>query len=407
MGTADETIHAAEMPSRLVRAGWWATRILACLAAAVSVYLAWVSWTAGGEAFGCGGSGDGCRHVLASRWGYWLGLPVGLPAAAIYGLLVATTFPAASSQPRLRRRAARWLVLALALAAGLSALWFVAVLIALGKSCLWCLAVHACGVSVAGLALAIVPFNRKAAATSVVLVAVLIAGQLTFSPADYRVESVAAPLPPGELPLPPQETSPRQRLALLGGKLTIDPAEHPLLGKLDADQTIVELSDYTCRRCRGLSANLELARRRYGGRLAVVVLAVPLNGDCNPFVKETSIENLDACRYALAALAVWRADPGKFPAFHRWLMTGDEPPLMEEVERKAAEAVGLERFQSERAGKAVRDELNFAARAYDLSGRGTVPKLLIGNDFVFSGGSGQAEQLFRVLERLTGIEPQP
>lgn len=407
MGAADETIRAAELPSRFVRAGWWAIRILACLAAALSAYLAWVSWTTGGEALGCGGAGVGCRHVLGSRWGYWLGLPVGLPAAAIYGLIVAMTLPAASSQPRLRRRAARWLVLALALAAGLSALWFVAVLIALGNSCLWCLAVHACGVTVAGFALAIVPFDGKAAATSVALVVVLIAGQLTFSPADYRVEKVAAPLPPGELSLPPQETVPRQQLALLGGKLTIDPAEHPLLGDPDAEHSIVELSDYTCRRCRSLSANLELARRRYGGRLAVVVLPVPMNGDCNPFVEKTSIENLDACRYALAALAVWRADPSKFPAFHRWLMTGDEPPLMEQVERKAAEAVGLERFQSERAGKAVHDELRFAARAYDLSGRGTVPKLLIGNDFVFSGGSGQAEQLFRVFERLTGLEPQP
>lgn len=406
MGTAGETTRAAMRSARLVRAGWWAIRTVACLAAAVSAYLAWASWSTGGEALGCGGSGVGCRHVLGSRWGYWFGLPVGLPAAAVYGLLVATTFPAASIQPRLRHQTAHWLVLALALAAGLSALWFVAVLFALGESCPWCLAVHACGVSVAGLALAIVPFDGKAAATSIVLVAVLITGQLTFVPADYRVEKVAARLPLGERPLP-QETSPRHRLALLGGKLTIDPAEHPLLGDPDAEHSIVELSDYTCRRCRSLSANLELARRRYGGRLAVVVLPVPMNGDCNPFVKETSIENLGACRYALAALAVWRADPREFPAFHRWLMAGDEPPLMEEVERKAAEAVGLERFQSERAGKAVRDELNFAARVYDLSGRGTVPKLLIGNDFVFSGGSGQAEQLFRVLERLTGLEPQP
>ncbi len=406
MGAADETIRAALRSARFVRAGGWAIRFLACLAGAVSAYLAWVSWTTGAEALGCGGSSDGCQHLLGSRWGYWLGLPVGLPAAAIYGLLVAMTFPATSGQPRLRRRAARRLVLALALAAGLSALWFVVVLIALGKSCLWCLAVHACGVTVAGLALAIVPFDGKAAATSVVLLAVLIAGQLIFSPAGYRVESVAAPLPPGEPPSPP-ETAPHQGLSLLGGKLTIEPVEHPLLGAPDAEHSIVELSDYTCRRCRSLSANLELARRRYGGRLAVVVLPVPMNGDCNPFVEQTSIENLDACRYALAALAVWRADPSEFPAFHRWLMTGDEPPLMEEVERKAAEAVGKERFRSQRAGQAVHDELKLAARAYDLSGRGTVPKLLIGNDFVFSGGSGQAEQLFRVLERLTGLEPQP
>src|SRR5882757_9408451 len=69
---------------------WWLIRLLMVGAIGISSYLAWTSLSASAVA-GCGPD-SGCDKVLHSRWAYWLGIPISLPALLFYIGLVGITF---------------------------------------------------------------------------------------------------------------------------------------------------------------------------------------------------------------------------------------------------------------------------------------------------------------------------
>src|SRR5688572_24349390 len=100
----------------------WAIRALAAIAAGVSGYLLYVSMTSSAPA-GCGPE-SGCEQVLASRWARWFGVPVSAAAVAAYlAILVAGCLAGPVGTPS-RRRGAWLALLALALAVGGAAAWF-------------------------------------------------------------------------------------------------------------------------------------------------------------------------------------------------------------------------------------------------------------------------------------------
>src|SRR5579863_6404510 len=77
----------------------WTARCCLCLALLGSAYLAWISLT-GRASAGCG-PGSGCSEVLSSRWAYWAGIPVSIPAFLVYlALMVATAKHEAESGAR-------------------------------------------------------------------------------------------------------------------------------------------------------------------------------------------------------------------------------------------------------------------------------------------------------------------
>src|SRR6185436_20735339 len=65
-------------------------RLLMVGAICAAGYLAWTSLT-GNAVAGCGPDSS-CDKVLHSRWAYWLGIPVSLPALLIYIGVFALTF---------------------------------------------------------------------------------------------------------------------------------------------------------------------------------------------------------------------------------------------------------------------------------------------------------------------------
>jgi hypothetical protein len=67
-------------------------------------------------------------------------------------------------------------------------------------------------------------------------------------------------------------------------------------------------------------------RRRYGdGELAILPLVYPLDASCNPQATQTmKAGHEDACGYARLSLAVWRAKPAAFDAFHDAVMSPDD-----------------------------------------------------------------------------------
>ncbi len=200
----------------------WALRLLAVVAAGVSLYLAVSSFTAT-PVVGCSGESAGCSEVLASRWSKWFGLPVAAFGGLTYLALLGCTF-ALGGQDQESGSPLAWVVsIALGLAAAGSAAWFIGVqLIAVGSLCPWCMAVHACGIITAILLLVLLldvtrseeannnVFGADQVATDPVVsgkgflsslglagaaIAVLVVGQLLSSePDSFRMEIAELPV---------------------------------------------------------------------------------------------------------------------------------------------------------------------------------------------------------------------
>jgi len=179
----------------------------------------------------------------------------------------------------------------------------------------------------------------------------------------------------------------------------------PLVGDPEAEHVIVKLFDYTCKHCRKLHRQLEEARQRYGGQLAILVLPVPMNHGCNEYI-DPNYKHPDhklACEYAKLAMAVWRLAPEKFPAFHKWLMGTDPIPPLSEARSRAEEYANADALDGEEGGDAVGKLLKQTTLLFKRCGAGAIPKLILGDKAV-GGEFRNSEELFRVLERHTGLK---
>lgn len=144
------------VPSGLLPSGkmLWTFRILCATALSLSGYLAWTALNqipvygcGGGEVFDCG-------HVLTSKYAKVFGMPVSVPAVALYlSLLGVLAFFRPATPEKLLR--AGWSVLTFgAVAAALSALWFINIQVfELEHLCAYCLGAHSCGLVLAGIIL--------------------------------------------------------------------------------------------------------------------------------------------------------------------------------------------------------------------------------------------------------------
>jgi uncharacterized membrane protein/protein-disulfide isomerase len=166
--------------------------VVSAIGLGISVYMGWVGLT-GSSVVGCDGSMFNCDHVLTSRWSKVFGVPVGLPAAALYATLLAlVAFVGwdASSAPTVIWR---WISL-LSWTAGLAALWFLGLQIfVLGHLCVYCVAAHTCSLLVWALVQFTRPWDtsmqKKNAFIGLVLVAILVGGQaLGTPPQTFRIE---------------------------------------------------------------------------------------------------------------------------------------------------------------------------------------------------------------------------
>ena len=169
-------------------------RLLSLVAIGLSGYLAFLSFGSSGPA-GCGGDGAvDCEHVIQTRWSAWLGIPVSAVAVAVYAGIFVLSWNLDDD----RRR--RVLFRSLAITAGLAAIWFTGLqLAAIQKICTYCLAVHACGISIAGLVILHAHLNQsrrrsnrlswlgQPATLAVTAMGALILGQVIFKPAEFEV----------------------------------------------------------------------------------------------------------------------------------------------------------------------------------------------------------------------------
>jgi uncharacterized membrane protein/protein-disulfide isomerase len=429
----------------------WIALMLALVAAAICLYLAFVSIALGGRVAGCGdGAGGDCSAVLASRWARWFDLPVAVPAAVVYGLIFAAVTAAIRGDGRWRRRA--WYVLVpLATLILAAASWFSALqLLALGRVCWYCLTVHGCAIVLAMLLFWKIPHDWRSPAqraaqplglppmttvglmlVGLVGLGVLVVGQLVSKTPAREIEITAVDptshsdnadpagvASGGKSGATKSETFPielsdsfpavpgrSRNVVLLGGKVLLNVRRTPVLGRFDSDVIVVELFDYTCPHCRKLHHYLNEARDRYGIQLGVAVLVTPMDPACNRYVHDPPLGAArSACELARLSLAVWHTKPEAFAEFHEWMMGSSEIPTIEAARDRANEILGADGLELALADEAVERELQADNRLYELAGAGTIPKLL-SEGSIISGEPASAQQLFEVLEKQLGLVP--
>lgn len=388
---------------------------------------------------GCGG-GSGCEQVGATRWAWWGGsIPVaGLGVGAYLALFAASAF----SCLQRGRTVARSLGIASLLVAG-GVLWFVGLQVVVIRSiCGYCMADHALGALAAAAGVWAVrrlgTTRREWAVmsgTALLGIGVLVIGQVAFDAKMYGLvrgadlkgkvstsspaasttattQTMPANSSPGvastsaaasaTAPVANTRHGPRN-VNLLGGKLSLDPGDYPLLGSPEAAAVIVVLFDYTCPHCRRMHPMLLKALDRYGAGLAIVEFPIPLNTRCNSMIEQTDAHAEHACEYARLGLAVWKADAAKFPAFDAWMFEGEQPPSVEEAQKKAEQLVGVEALKEAAAHPDVEGRLAVGLKVFGFVGGGAIPKMLTANQ-VIVGETDSAEQLYALLEKEIGVK---
>ncbi len=178
----------------------------------------------------------------------------------------------------------------------------------------------------------------------------------------------------------------------------------PIIGKPDATQVVICLFDYTCPHCRNMSHHLDVARQRFGQQLAVVVLPVPLDSECNPTVNVTAPDHQEACELARLAVAIWRIDPDLFPAFHSYLFSEPRSRTYGEAYAHAQTMVDPAKLQNMVNGPLVSQFINKHVKLYQRAGEGTLPKVLT-EKMTIKGDMANADELCGALQNSLQLQP--
>lgn len=163
-------------------------RALALVALGIAAYLGWHAWHVTAVA-GCGGGEIwDCDHVLTSHWSKWLGIPVSIPAAALYATLLPSLFVISSRRAAQQQQGVWAIVTTLCVAAGAAAIWFIALQVfVLGHLCKYCVVAHLCGLTLCGFILWTRPLGNaltsRFAALGMAGLLVLVCGQVLVEPA--------------------------------------------------------------------------------------------------------------------------------------------------------------------------------------------------------------------------------
>lgn len=387
-----------------------------CLFFAVigALYLAAVSIEGGGVA-GCGPQ-SGCNKVLSSRWAYWLGLPVSVPAAVCYALLLVLSVLLDANLTR-RTRSHLWTAVVFLVATTIgAAIWFVVLQLFVVKAwCKFCLATHVSS-TVASLALlrkatrfrsAENPTGRSvsirrwgfALTMALLSISTLILGQIMIKARLFAVSRFLN-----------ESRWNSNSVVLYGGAFRLRPDELPTIGAGAGTNFIVSLFDYTCSHCRALHPLLARVEQNYQGRLHIISLPVPLDAMCNSTIILTSPANRDACEYAKIALAVWRCSPNAFAKLDAWLFLSPTVPPLNEARARAEALVGKDALARALTGSWVNRQLETDVALYQANlkatGDGRLPQLIFAG-IVTHGAINDQEELSKLISQYLHLTSDP
>jgi uncharacterized membrane protein len=236
------------------------------------------------------------------------------------------------------------------------------------------------------------------------------AGNPAESASTTPAANSGASEPPPAEPVAPA----RERLVkFLGGKLTLDVYKHPLIGSPEAPHIAIEMVSYDCPHCRKMYAIVEDALARYGDQVALLIMPIPLDVECNKLITDPTISHRGACGTARIAISLAKLNPSAFRGFHDFLMTGkDKPPPMELIIPKANRLVDPDKLQKYSRGPEVKKQLegyvDLFGRLQASSQGGNsfgLPVQILG-DKVMSGSVEKPEDVFKAWEENLGVKPK-
>lgn len=273
-----------------------------------------------------------------------------------------------------------WMVQAGATALAGAAVWFVGLQwIEVGAWCRWCLAEHGLGAAIAGVTFVGggIRGGGRAVVVGVVIVAAGAVGQMLDREALHHLDAAGG---------------------TEAGELAVLFADAPTVGGDRAAQTIVMMLDYCCPHCQTTHGVVHEVMEAEPARYRLIVLPVPMNGDCNGYTDFEDARFEHACELARVALAVWRADPDAYDSFGRWLYASKGPRAPEAGAAEAARRVGEDRFASARADPWVDDMLKRGVDAWGALDVERVPVLLAAGMRPIIGRAASREALSEALD---------
>jgi len=236
---------------------------------------------------------------------------------------------------------------------------------------------------------------------------------------DERAVDHTATKPPSAGDAGPDESSPasepsRERLVkLLGGKLTLDTYKNPIIGSPDAPHIVVEMVSYDCPHCRKMHSTMQKALQRYGDQVAILVMPIPLDQDCNKLITDPAASHQGACRTAKDAVAISRINRHAFEKFHDFLMSSkDKPPPMEKIIPKANGLVDRSRLRDLSRGPEVQKQIEGyielfgrLQRSPSASKNFGLPVQILG-DHIITGSVEKPEDVYKNWEEHLGVKPR-
>ncbi|MEO1498429.1 MAG: vitamin K epoxide reductase family protein [Planctomycetota bacterium] len=209
--------------------------------------------------------------------------------------------------------------------------------------------------------------------------------------------------------LPPRRRNGSRRVKFLRDRLTIDAYTHPVVGSPEAPHLMLELMDYACPHCRKFHDVIAEAIDRRRGQVGVVVMPVPGEILCNPYVKRGAKERRGACRIAKLSIAVSELEPEAFEPMHRWLLEGDRLPnytsaLLEARRFVDADTLSFKlRDDSGDLAARVKRHIELYATLASIQKIG-LPTMVLGSN-VYAGGVKTVDELVAVWDENFGLDP--
>ncbi len=222
---------------------------------------------------------------------------------------------------------------------------------------------------------------------------------------DDNAKTAANPLP--------SEPAKQRLVKFLNGKLTLDVYQHPLIGSHEAPHIAIEMVSYDCPHCRKMHEIVEQALARYGNQVAVLIMPVPLDKDCNKLITDPTLKHPGACGTAKLVIALAKLQPSRFSEFHNFLMSGgDKPPGIEKVIPKAYGMASSDRLRELMYSPEVAKQLDSYVELFGQLQRSSknsstfgLPVQILG-DHVTSGEVKKPEDVFKAWEENLGVKPQ-
>ncbi len=385
----------------------WTVMVFLVAAFVLSLWLTIQKWTGKIESLAGCGAGSGCANVLGSKWSMvWAVIPVSVFSCLLYLALIVT----------LCRRGhwVAWLRSLLAWVLLVAALWFIALQFFVVRTlCPYCMVIHGLGITIGFMVLWSRAEKEEARAgwITTLLPAILLVSALALiqhfgpSPETHRLadSSEKKPERPDRGKADAHAMGDGREIWFLDKTKSFRVEYLPRIGGVDADHVLVKYFDYTCEACMSMHEYLDKLMLKYPGKLAVIVLPVPLERECNPHLPLGIKDHPNACRLASLSLQVWQADPDRFAEFHRGLFDCHDQPyeVAEALAYSLVEPARLDAVDQTRV-KALLDQ-NIADYASFVHETPVMPKLLIKGNLILHGKTKDLKTLEMLLLEPLGL----